>query len=74
LAFFGAAASKWGRWWPDLFGDPLLASAGIDRLAHRAEVLVITGASYRAQGRRRLEEEVLINEEDPEEDQTKQEE
>jgi len=36
--------------WPDLFGDPLLASAGLDRLAHQAESLVITGRSYRAQG------------------------
>ncbi len=44
--------------WPDLFGDPLLASAGLDRLAHRAEVLLITGSSYRAQGRQRLEQEV----------------
>jgi DNA replication protein DnaC len=35
--------------WPDLFGDPLLASAGLDRLAHQAETLVITGRSYRAQ-------------------------
>jgi len=46
--------------WPDLFGDPLLASAGLDRLAHAAEVLVIQGTSYRAQGRQRLEEEVQI--------------
>jgi len=46
--------------WPDLFCDPLLASAGLDRLAHKAQVLVITGASYRAQGRRHLEEEVKI--------------
>jgi DNA replication protein len=46
--------------WPDLFGNPLLASAGLDRLAHHAEVLVVTGASYRAQGRRRLEQEVTI--------------
>jgi DNA replication protein DnaC len=46
--------------WPDLFGDPLLASAGLDRLAHHAEVLVITGGSFRAQGRKRLEEEVTI--------------
>lgn len=46
--------------WPDLFGDPLLASAGIDRLAHAAEVLVIQGASYRARGRKKLEEEVVI--------------
>lgn len=37
--------------WPELFGDPLLASAGLDRLGDRAEVLVITGKSYRAQGR-----------------------
>lgn len=46
--------------WPDLFGDPLLASAGLDRLAHRAEVVVIAGTSFRAQGRKRLEEEVQI--------------
>jgi len=46
--------------WPDLFGDPLLASAGLDRLAHHAEVLVITGDSFRARGRKRLEEEVTI--------------
>lgn len=47
--------------WPDLFCDPLLASAGLDRLAHKAHVLVVTGASYRAQGRRRLAEEVHID-------------
>lgn len=44
--------------WPDLFLDPLLASAGLDRLLDRAEVVVIRGASYRAQGRVRLLEEV----------------
>ncbi len=33
--------------WPDLFSDPLLANAGLDRLAHRAAVLTITGRSYR---------------------------
>lgn len=47
--------------WPDLFGDPLLASAGLDRLAHHAEILVITGSSFRAQGRQRLEQAVQIN-------------
>jgi len=46
--------------WPDLFGDPLLASAGLDRLAHAAEVLVMQGDSYRTRGRQRLEEEVQI--------------
>jgi len=45
--------------WPDLFRDPLLASAGLDRLMHRAEVVVIRGTSFRAQGRQRLEQEVL---------------
>ena len=33
--------------WPELFNNPLLASAGLDRLAHRAAVLTITGRSYR---------------------------
>ena len=37
--------------WPDVFLDPLLASAGLDRLSDKAEVLVITGSSYRAQSR-----------------------
>jgi len=36
--------------WPDLFGNPLLASAGLDRLAHHAESVVITGRSFRAAG------------------------
>jgi len=35
--------------WPDVFADnPLLASAALDRLAHRAHLITITGASYRA--------------------------
>jgi DNA replication protein DnaC len=42
--------------WPDLFGNPLLASAGLDRLAHHAEMVVITGQSFRAQSRQRLEQ------------------
>jgi len=46
--------------WPDLFGDPLLASAGLDRLTHSAHILVITGASFRAHGSRRLEKEMHI--------------
>jgi DNA replication protein DnaC len=36
--------------WPDLFGEPLLAAAGLDRLTHRAQVVVITGTSFRTQG------------------------
>ena len=47
--------------WPDLFQDPLLASAGLDRLLHRAEVVIIRGDSFRAQGRRRLEQEALLD-------------
>lgn len=42
--------------WPDLFGDPLLASAGLDRLAHHAEVILLTGTSFRTQGRQKLVE------------------
>lgn len=45
--------------WPDLFGDPLLASAGLDRLADNAHTMVITGSSFRAQRRElRIEEEI----------------
>lgn len=39
------------REWPELFGNPLLASVGLDRLAEQAEALVITGRSYRARAR-----------------------
>jgi DNA replication protein DnaC len=46
--------------WPDLFGAPLLASAGLDRLTHNAAVVIITGASFRAQGPHRIEKEVHI--------------
>jgi DNA replication protein DnaC len=44
--------------WPDLLGHPLLAAAGWDRLAHHAETLVITGRSFRAQGRQPMEQPV----------------
>ena len=48
--------------WPGLFGDPLLAAAGIDRLCHRAEIIIIRGESFRAQARQRLEpQEVSLN-------------
>jgi DNA replication protein DnaC len=33
--------------WQELFGDPLLGSAGLDRLGDRAIVLTVTGPSYR---------------------------
>ena len=49
------APAEWASW----FADPLLASAGLDRLAHNAQVLVITGPSYRTRGREQLEKEVM---------------
>jgi DNA replication protein DnaC len=39
--------------WPDLFGEPLLASAALDRLGHDAHQIVITGESYRTRATRR---------------------
>jgi DNA replication protein DnaC len=36
--------------WPELFSEPLLASAGLDRLTHHAHMFIITGQSYRAHG------------------------
>jgi DNA replication protein DnaC len=35
--------------WPDLFGEPLLASAALDRLTHGAHFVEVTGASFRAE-------------------------
>jgi DNA replication protein DnaC len=46
------APAEWANW----FVDPLLASAGLDRLSHRAHVIVMTGASYRAKDRPLLSE------------------
>ncbi len=46
--------------WPDLFGSPLLASAGLDRLTHRAHMIVITGTSFRAREGKEPEKEVSI--------------
>ena len=34
------------EWYP-LFGDPLLASAAMDRLLHHSHTLVLDGRSYR---------------------------
>jgi hypothetical protein len=34
------------EWYP-LFGDPLLASAAMDRLLHDAHIVVMTGDTYR---------------------------
>jgi DNA replication protein DnaC len=47
--------------WPDLFQDPLLASAGLDRLLDRAEVLVIRGPSFRSKDRKNVFEEVQLD-------------
>lgn len=49
------APGEWAGW----FADPLLASAGLDRLAHNAHVLIITGASYRTHGREPLAKAVV---------------
>jgi DNA replication protein DnaC len=45
--------------WPDWFANPLLASAGLDRLLHHADTLVLTGTSFRAQGRHLLDQPTL---------------
>lgn len=44
------SVEEWGR----VFPDPILASATIDRLFDRAEILVFEGASYRLKGRIQL--------------------
>lgn len=50
LCRHGAAGSGVGG---DLFGEPLLASAALDRLAHDAHQVVITGESYRTRATRK---------------------
>jgi hypothetical protein len=39
--------------WPEAFGNPLLASAALDRLTHHCHALVIRGQSDRQRGRRK---------------------
>jgi DNA replication protein DnaC len=47
------APEEFGAGW----GDPLLAQAGLDRLVHRAAVLLISGPSYRLKDTRPLDPE-----------------
>jgi DNA replication protein DnaC len=35
--------------WAELFGEPLLASAALDRLTHGAHFVEMTGQSFRAE-------------------------
>jgi len=42
-----------GRW-GEIFSDDIVAAAMIDRLVHHAEVLTLTGDSYRTRSRREL--------------------
>lgn len=42
--------------WAEVFGNDLLASAGLDRLTHHAHTLVIRGQSYRQRSRRKENE------------------
>ena len=37
--------------WHDVFGDPVIANAIIDRLVHHCDIVKITGHSYRIKDR-----------------------
>jgi len=41
--------------WAEVFGNPLLASAALDRLTHHAHILTLTGQSYRQRKTGRIE-------------------
>ena len=43
--------------WPELLGEPLLAGAALDRLAHDVHQIAITGDSYRTRATRRRSSE-----------------
>jgi DNA replication protein DnaC len=45
--------------WAEVFGNDLLASAGLDRLTHHAHTLTIRGQSYRQRSRRKEVEGTL---------------
>lgn len=42
--------------WPDVFPEPVLASASLDRLCDRAEKIFFTGESYRLKGKIKIRE------------------
>jgi len=42
--------------WPEVFEDPVIASAAIDRIFDRANVSIFNGKSYRAEGENQKEE------------------
>ena len=41
--------------WGEIFGDPVVAAAMIDRLVHHAEILSLKGDSYRLRDKKLLE-------------------
>ena len=45
--------AKWG----EVFGDPVIANAIIDRLVHHSEIVKITGPSYRVKDRTIFDED-----------------
>ena len=49
--------------WLTVFHDPLLGSAGLDRLVHNAYAILITGSSYRTYGNHLLQPQTGGNEE-----------
>lgn len=44
--------------WPEVFEDPVIASAAIDRIFDRANVSIFNGKSYRAEGKKRTKEKL----------------
>lgn len=42
--------------WTEVFGNPLLASAALDRLTHHAHILTLAGSSYRQKQRKKKNE------------------
>lgn len=45
--------------WPEVFSDPVLASAALDRIFDRAEIVVFKGKSYRLSGRIEIKSDKL---------------
>ena len=45
--------------WPEVFEDPVIASAAIDRIFDRANVSIFSGKSYRAEGNKNTEDKII---------------
>lgn len=45
------------KWWNEIFADPVVAAAIIERLVHHSQIVVLKGKSYRLKGKETIDTE-----------------